>query len=92
MSGHNELPAEWTIGVARQGPPPPPRHDKPLHRAVITTESTSEFVDHYVTAEEAITDRINRLKENKQRYVREGMTIRFDAHNGDHVTITYQDA
>ncbi|MFS2091048.1 hypothetical protein [Paenarthrobacter nicotinovorans] len=88
----NELPANWTIGVARQGPPPPPRHDKPRHKAVITTESTREFVDHYITAEQAITERIARLKENKQRHVREGMTLRFDAPNGDHITITYQDA
>jgi hypothetical protein len=89
---HDDLPATWTIGVARQGPPPPPRHDKPLHKAVVTTESTHEFVDHYITAEEAISQRIERLKENKQRYVREGMTLRFDASNGDHYTITYQDA
>jgi len=92
MSGHDDLPATWTIGVARQGPPPPPRHDKPRHKAVVTTESTHEFVDHYITAEQAITERIARLKENKQRYEREGMTLRFDAPNGDHYTITYQDA
>lgn len=87
-----ELPAIWTIGVARQGPPPPERSEKPLHRATVTTESTHQFEDHYVTAEQGIADRIARLKENKQRYVREGMTLRFDGHNGDHITITYQDA
>ncbi|UXM92535.1 hypothetical protein [Paenarthrobacter sp. JL.01a] len=87
----DELPAQWTIGVARQGPPPPPRHDKPRHKAVVTTESTHEFVDHYITAEEAITERVARLKENKTRHTREGMTVRYTAANGDHVTITYQD-
>lgn len=88
---HETLPAQWTIGIARQGPPPPPRHDKPRHSATVTTESTHQFQDHYTTAEQAITDRIERLKENKTRYTRDGMTLRFDAANGDHYTITYQE-
>lgn len=61
------------------------------HMATMTTESACVHYDRFLTPEQAIKQRIVRLRTAGMKFVREGMSLRFTAKNGDKITITYQE-
>lgn len=62
-----------------------------MHTVTMTTVSTDEHVDHYLTADEAITARTRRLREQGITYTRDGMTLAFTDPRGNQITLMYKE-
>jgi len=61
------------------------------HMATMTTESACVHYDRFLTPEQAIKQRMARLRTTGAKFVRKGMSLSFTAKNGDRITITYQE-
>lgn len=61
------------------------------HKATMKIESEYVQYDRFLTPEEALQERIARLRAMGTKFVREGMSISFTAENGDKITIIYQE-
>lgn len=82
----------WTIGVARLGNGPKTPAPEPLSYLHVTRVSEYRTPDHFSTPEQAITERIKRLREQSTKYQQAGNTITYNEPvTGDHITLTYID-
>lgn len=61
------------------------------HILTMTTTSTHVHEDHFVTAEQAIEERIARLRESCRPYTRDGMVLTYTDSTGAVVTLAYGD-
>lgn len=64
---------------------------QPMHTLTMTRTQTSGHVDWFITAEEAITARVRRLKEQGVTFIRDGLTLTFTDRDGTAVTLTYRE-
>jgi hypothetical protein len=86
----------WTIGVARLGNGPAVPADHPLHRLTVTRLSVDEHDDRFNTAEQAVAERVQRLKESGTKCTVSahvgGQSITYtEPVSGDLITLTYTD-
>jgi hypothetical protein len=89
MSARQTPTGVATIGGRGQEAPVPEM--QVMHTATITMVTTMRHEDWFITAEEAIDERVKRLSDAKTPFTRDGMTLRF-TQNGYETTITYAEA
>ena len=88
MSGGDTVPVPgWSMGG--RGQERVEACPDALHILRMRTVTVSEHADHYLTADEALTARVRRLKEQGIPYGVDGNTVTYAGHNGEQVTLEY---
>lgn len=67
-------------------------HDTPQHTLTLTRTTTDTHTDYFVTAAEALRERVQRLKEAGTPHMVTGSTIRYTDTTGAEITLTYKAA
>lgn len=78
----------WTAGAVHHGPPKPERAEKPKHVVRMTVTGTRLHPAHYATADEAISERMRRLRDSGITFERDGMSLTFHD-QGQRVVLEY---